>query len=193
MLGTGLFAQLGAPANQKMTAANRYAAMQPRCRAEVAQQLQIVLGEEGVPRWADATIRGYAIDRYSDGGALRKVTALVDARSAVGVEKKHRALLDKLEDLELEIKGARARGEEVKADDRAVERWKMSNANLISQVVELKVSSRPQAQVSFCKFFIESSNLIMGSNAGASHSVEHLTCPQLAVASFRFRILRVFV
>jgi hypothetical protein len=149
--GTGFFAQLGAPVNQKLTVANRYAALQPQCKAEAAQQLQTVLGEKGVSRWADATIRGYAIDRYSDGKALRKITALVDARSPPKVEQKNRALLDKLDDLELEIKGARARGEEVKADNRALERWRTTNANLVSQLVELKVTPEWEL-LQFCLF-----------------------------------------
>lgn len=100
----------------------------------------MVLGEEGISRWADA-IRGYAVDRYSDGEALRKLAALVDARSPPTVEQKNRALLDKLGNLELEIKGARGRGEEVKADNRALERWRTANANLVSQIVELQASA----------------------------------------------------
>jgi hypothetical protein len=100
----------------------------------------MVLGEDGVLRWADATIRGYTVDRYADGEALRRIAAVVDARSPPLTDKKNRTLLDKLEELELEVKGARARKREVDYNARAVARWKTSNASVVAQIVELKAS-----------------------------------------------------
>jgi hypothetical protein len=119
--GTSFFSQLQ-PTNQKQNAASKYAALQPQCKAKAAQQLQMVLGEEGVSRWADATIRGYAVDRYADGEALRCIAAVVDARSPPLTDKKNRTLLDKLEELELEVKKAQARTQEVDYDARALVR-----------------------------------------------------------------------